>query len=69
MTKQTTIDPIAILSEMAANPETPATARVMACKQLIALRRASEKGNAGEAEAPSDAVTARALRLLKGGKS
>ncbi|MEJ8573466.1 hypothetical protein [Microbaculum marinum] len=59
--KKPKFDALAALRQIAANPETPATARVQACKALMAHERASD--------GKPDAVTARALRLLKGGKA
>jgi hypothetical protein len=65
MTKKPTCDPTKILEEIANDPEAPATARVAACKTLVAIHKAAGK----KLETPADAVTERALRLLKGGKA
>lgn len=63
-------DPIATLRAIAKDDGTPATARVAACKALIAAKRKADDEGAGDdpKAAPSDRVTTAALRLLKGGK-
>lgn len=63
---KTKFDPIATLRKIAADPKAGSTARVQACKALLQFKDvdAVVKDNA-----PSDAVTRRALRLLRGGKS
>lgn len=66
MSTKPTTDPTAILEEIASDPKAPATARVQAAKALVAIRKASEKQ---KPNTPDDAVTARALRLLKGGRA
>lgn len=66
MAKKLPCDPTAILEEIANDPEAPATARVAACKALVAIKKAAASK---KPETPTDAVTERALRLLKGGKS
>lgn len=67
--RKTTIDPVAILREMAADPETPATARVQACKALLAIDKAGKGDSNSADDTPTDQVTQTALRLLKGGKA
>lgn len=64
MTTKPKCDPTKILEQIAADKDAPATARVQAAKALIAIRKAASKKD----EAPADAVTQRALRLLNGGK-
>lgn len=60
-------DPLQILRDIASDPEAAAHARVAAAKSLLQYAR-----NADEVEpdngAPGDAVTRRALRLVKGGR-
>jgi hypothetical protein len=62
-----TIDPRRILAGIAADPEAPAGARVMACKTLIAA--AGEQAPNAADEATSDALTRRALQLLATGRA
>lgn len=62
--KQPQADPVSILEDLAANPETPAHARVAACRTLLALRRRKPETD----DLPTDALTTRALRILQGGK-
>lgn len=63
-------DPIAVLRAIAEDADTPATARVAACKALlVAEREAGGKPTANDPKAaPGDRVTKAALKLLKGGK-
>ncbi len=55
------IDPRSILASIAADVAAPSTARVAACRALIA-------GNDGEDSKPEDSVTALALRILRKGE-
>ncbi|MBS0252607.1 MAG: hypothetical protein JSR78_16245 [Proteobacteria bacterium] len=69
MPRKKKFDPVRILQEIAANPASGDTARVAAAKVLLAHQKTVDP-TAGEKDAPpSDAITQRALRLLKGGKS
>lgn len=67
--KKPKFDPVVTLRAIAADPEAGSTARVQACKALIQYEReSSENEPEGKNAAPTDAITQRALRLLKGGK-
>jgi hypothetical protein len=55
-----------ILYEIANNPRSPATARVAACRALMGLSKASP---AIKAQVKSDEALARALTLIRGGRS
>jgi len=66
--KPNKFDPVEILRAIAADPDASAVARVTACKALIAFDRDTAKAEPGD-DAPRDAVTRRALKLLNGGKA
>jgi hypothetical protein len=53
------VDPIAVLESIAADRLTPATARVNACKALLAHKRAG-----AEPTASADALSARAVEIM-----
>src|SRR5258708_26569534 len=59
----TAIDPLRILASIAVNRSMPPTARVAACRGLIAARY-PERSEASAAAAAGDAVTERAQQLL-----
>jgi hypothetical protein len=59
------VDPVRILREIASDRSVPATARVAACKALLS---GGENSSTRETVSNKDAVTRRALRLLRGGK-
>jgi|SRR4051812_13052204 hypothetical protein len=59
----TTCDPLAILRAIAADLSAPASARVAACRALIAARDQAHEGS-DALTAGSDAVSVRAQQLL-----
>ena len=63
-----TFDPIAILRAIAADDDASAVARVTACKVLLAHERDNAETEQPADAPPSDAITRKALKLLKGGK-
>lgn len=65
--KPPAFDPVATLREIAADPDAGSTARVQACRALLAYERDAAKAEPGD-DTPRDAVTRRALRLVNGGK-
>ena len=68
--KKPKFDPVAMLRKIAADDSAGSTARVQACKALLAHERdGGDEEKDGKDAAPQDAVTRRALRLLNGGKS
>lgn len=66
--KQPPFDPVKTLREIAANPDVAAHARVTACRALLQHERAAAGAEPGD-DAPHDAVTRRALRMIQGGKA
>jgi hypothetical protein len=58
------VDPIEILRQIAADPATPATARVAACRALVAAAKRGKVAQAESDESTDDPVTRRALELL-----
>lgn len=67
--KHKKIDPIAILRAIAADSKAGSTARVQACRALIAYERDNADPEKAKDGAPTDQITQRALRLLRGGKA
>jgi hypothetical protein len=67
-TKKPNFDPIEVLRGIAADPKAGATARVQAAKFLAQHDPDDADTDKGQDAPPSDAVTKRALKLLRGGK-
>lgn len=61
-----TVDPVAVLREIAADGSAPASARVAAARALIADDRKPEQQPEDHG---GDAISRHALRILRGGKA
>jgi hypothetical protein len=57
-------DPRSVLAAIAADPNAPATARVAACRALLAGNSADPAPQPGSPGVPLDALSRRALELL-----
>lgn len=69
MSRKKKFDPLKILQEIASNTQCGDTARVAAARAILAHKNAtSDDKPTGKDAPPTDIVTQKALRLLRGGK-